>query len=244
MKRIITAMLLILCIGIMGALDLESYEFMDYLLSLNGPQAPVIFQDAVIFTASSSFRRVGISFAHDSFSKVHWLQRLLIHRDSAETAAENRRNADPYRDSGILFHVEIIPEGIENMDYRMVIDGLWTVDPLNSHNITGAGGIQNSRVMLPVNKRPPSSPPPGTFRFMFNAPPGERITIGGSFNNWDPFMYEMRETGTGIYALTLDLPPGIYEYVFFYRGERFTDPNNPNRVYTKDGKTASQAIIR
>jgi hypothetical protein len=56
-------------------------------------------------------------------------------------------------------------------------------------------------------------------------------------------MYELREISPGSYSLTLPLPPGIYQYVFFHKGERVPDPNNFNRVYTKDGKVASEAII-
>ena len=246
MKRIITAVFLILCIGTIWAVDLESYEFIDYLLSLRSPVSPVIFEDAVIFTASSSFRRVGISFAYEGFSRVHWLQRLLIPRDPAEIAAESKnRNVELYEDSGILFHVEVIPDGIQNLDYRMVIDGLWTTDPVNPNSVSAQGGIAHSRVLLPSRVRPPSTfdGPSGSLSFSFIAPPGEIITVGGSFNNWDPFMYEMRETGRGLYTLNLNLPPGTYQYVFFYRGERYLDPNNPNEVYTRDGKAVSQAVI-
>ena len=247
MKRIITTALLTICIGIIGALDLESYEFIDYLMSLPGPRSPVIMQDSVIFFASSSYRRVGISFAHEGFSKVHWMRKLVVPKDLAGISDKERAKMNPmdlFEDSGILFHVQVIPEGIANMDYRMVIDGLWTGDPLNPQGVSGIGGICNSRVALPTQYRPIPSPPQGVMRFTFTAPPGEKITVGGSFNNWDPFMYELKETGTGNYSLTLQLPPGTYQYVFFYRGERYTDPYNPYRVFTNDGKAVSQTVIQ
>jgi hypothetical protein len=247
MKRNITAVLLIVCIGTLGAVDLESYEFIDHLLSLPGPGAPDIFDDVVIFTASSAYSRVGIAFAHDGFSRVHWLQKLLIPKDSAEIAANAKnRNFDPYRDSGILFHVEVIPDGLRNMDYRMIIDGLWTVDPMNPNTAAGSGGLFHSRVVLPARSRPHSTSdsPPGQLLFNFRAPPGEIITVAGSFNNWDPFMYEMRETSEGLYTLTLALPPGIYQYIFFYRGERYLDPFNSAMVYSREGRSVSQVQVR
>ena len=246
MKRIITALLLIVCIGTIGAADLESYEFIDLLLRLQGPVAPMFYQDAVIFTASSSFRRVGISFAHDGFSRVHWLQRLMVPRDPAEIAAEGK-NAPTTRDSGILFHVEVIPDGLQNMDYRMIIDGLWTIDPTNPQSITGGGGILHSRVSVPSRPRRYETyydAVLGQVFFGFPAPSGEIITIGGSFNNWDPFMYEMRETSPGFYTIAIALPPGTYQYAFFYRGERHLDPYNHERAYTRDGKIASQTLVR
>ncbi|MCL2834612.1 MAG: isoamylase [Treponema sp.] len=247
MKRIITAVLLILCIGTIEAADLASADFIDMLLELPGPVSPVIYGDSVVFTAPSTFRRVGISFAYEGFSRVYWLQKLLIPRDQAEIAAEGKKkNIDPNRDSGILFHVQAIPDGIKELDYRMIIDGLWTPDPLNPQVITGSGGIKNSRVTLPAQTKVPSTVDntTGTLRFSFNAAPGSTVTVGGSFNNWDPFMYEMREISKGSYSLTLTLPPGTYQYVFFFMGERYPDPNNPEIVYAKDGKMVSQAVIR
>lgn len=246
MKRIITAGLLIVCIGTIGAIDLESYQFIDYLLSLPGPGAPHIYDDAVVFTAPSSYRRLGISFAYESYSRVYWFNKLLIPRDPAELGAVKKNKIDPNRDSGILFHVQVIPDGLKEMDYRLIIDGLWTVDPLNSRSITSPLGIQQSRVSVPSNPRPFSSydAPPGSLAFSYNAPPGETITVAGSFNSWDPFMYEMREISPGSYNLTLALPPGTYQYVFFCRGERLLDPHNPAMVYTKEGRIASQAQIR
>ena len=240
-----TAIFLIVCIGIMGAADLESYEFIDALLALKSPAAPFIFQDAVIFTAPSSYRRVGISFEYEGFSKVYWLKNLMLPKDPAELASQGR-NASPNYDSGILFHVQTVPDNVRELDYRMVIDGLWTPDPLNPFLVTGSAGIYNSRVIIPVRYGPPPVVTPSStlLCFTFNAPPGEFITVGGNFNNWDPFMYSMKESPAGVYTLVLDLPPGIYQYVFFYRGERHLDPNNPDKIFTKDGKSASQAVIR
>ncbi|MDR0313866.1 MAG: glycogen-binding domain-containing protein, partial [Treponema sp.] len=149
-------------------------------------------------------------------------------------------------DSGILFYVEVIPDDMRNMDYRMIIDGLWTIDPLNPNGVTGSGGIYQSRVSLPARSSPPSTAdsPAGQLRFSFPAATGEIVTVAGSFNNWDPFMYELRETSTGMYTLTLNLPPGTYQYVFFYRGERILDPYNSARVYTREGKIVSQVQVR
>ncbi|MCL2478047.1 MAG: isoamylase [Treponema sp.] len=246
MKRIITALFLIVCIGTIHAADLASDDFISLLLSLSGPVSPVVYQDSVIFTASSSYRRVGISFAYEGFSKVYWLQKLLVPRDPAEVAADTRKNADPNRDSGILFHVQVIPDGIKNLEYRMIIDGLWTSDPNNPQVVAGSGGINNSRVSLPVSSVAASTTgnASGALRFSFTAAPGDTVTVAGSFNNWDPFMYEMKETARGSYSLTLSLPPGTYQYVFFYHGERLLDPNNPEKVYTRDGKAVSMVTIK
>ena len=246
MKVVITVALLILIIGNIGAADINSHQFIDHIRSISEPRRPEIFENGVLFTASSSHRRVGISFAHEGYARVHWFRPLMIPRDSADFIVEGRfnRRQDPFIDSGIMFHMEPIPHNLRNMDYRLIIDGLWTTDPLNPLSVTGPSGIVESRVNMPQRPSSFQDPvQPGTFRFTFRAAPGERITVGGSFNNWDPFMYELMEISPGLYTLTLPLPPGSFQYLFFHRGEQITDPANPRRLYTREGNVVSEAIV-
>ncbi|MDR1862537.1 MAG: isoamylase [Treponema sp.] len=251
MKSITAVLLLILTIGTINGADLESYQYIDRLLGLPGPGAPEIYEDSVIFTAPSSYRRVGIAFAFEGYARVHWFRKLLIPRDPAEIAAEGKKkNVELTRDSGLLFHVQTVPDGIKNLDYRMIIDGLWTQDPLNPLWVTAPSGLTQSRVAVPDIPRPipagetSSFKPDGILSLSYTAPPGETVTVAGNFNSWDPFMYEMRETNPGSYNLSLSLPPGIYQYVFFHRGERILDPHNRDKVYSLEGKTASQAVVK
>jgi hypothetical protein len=249
MKNIMAVVLLIVTIGIIGAADLESYQFIDRLLGISEPGAPFIYEDTVIFTASSKFERVGIAFAYEGYSKLYWFKRLMIPEDRAlllDAKGKMKKGVSPNKDSGILFHAQQIPPGARNLDYRMVIEGLWTRDPLNPLTAPDSSGLTQSRVPIPAVPRKPSTPdsPPLCLKFTYNAPPGETVTVGGSFNGWDPFMYELKETSPGVYTLDLSLPPGIYQYVFFHRGERITDPYNPEKVYTSYGKPVSQAVVR
>ena len=246
MKTVITTALLIFIIGNIKAVDIESYRFIDHLRSISKPGKPEVFEDGVLFTASSSYQRLGISFAHDDYAKVHWFRRLMLPKDIAELMVRGKisNKIDPYEDSGIMFHIEPIPENIKNMDYRMIIDGLWTTDPSNPIRVSGPSGVVESRFPLPEKPKTAATPvTPGTYRFSYHASSGETITVGGSFNNWDPFMYELRETSPGFYNLALSLPPGSFQYVFFYRGEPIPDPANTNRLYTRDGRVISQATV-
>jgi hypothetical protein len=149
-----------------------------------------------------------------------------------------------YQETGVLFYVYVPPEDLRELSYRLVIDGLWSADPLNPRRETSPAGRSQSVVPLPPPRRKAPGAPPGIFSVSYQAPPGERITLAGSFNGWDPFMYELRETGPGFYALSLPLPPGAYQYVFIHRGERIPDPANQNRAYTREGKIVSEVIIR
>jgi hypothetical protein len=250
MKKYMVLTLLIVIIGTIGALDTESYQFVDHLLRMSGPAGPELFEDGVIFTISSAYRRVGVAFAYEGFSKIHWFRKLLSNRNEAPPPPEGSKVVpDIYQDSGILFYAQEIPKNLEELEYRLVIDGLWTADPLNPlRRQDEPSGQLRSVIPLPRQKTPaaagePASPP-GHFRFTYRAPPGETVTVAGNFNGWDPFMYELRETAPGLYSLVLPLPPGTYHYVFYHRGERFEDPNNFNRIYTRDGKSASEAVVR
>jgi hypothetical protein len=255
MKNLTVLALLLLIIGNTSAVDTESYQFIDHLLSIPGPGAPEIYEDAVIFTQPSTYRRVGIAFAHEGYSRIYWFRKLII---SGEEPVPSRRNDEQglppavrvvERDSGILFHIYTFPERTGELYYRLIIDGLWTTDPGNPRSsMDQKTGITQSVISLPaVRPEQPVFDPSGqegSLNITYAAPPGEHITVAGNFNNWDPFMYVMRETGAGIYTLTLPLPPGTYHYVLFHRGQRLLDPHNPFRAYTREGQPASEALVR
>jgi len=239
---------LIFTAGLGFAVDIESiesYKVIEYLLSLKEPGPPVFIEDMVVFTASTSQRRVGIAFADEGFYKVHWFRQMLIGQDSQDLLANKK--ADPYKDSGILFYVHKPPEGAFAVEYRLIINGLWTTDPVNpAMRRDNNSGLTWSTLALPP-REPELSPlkgPPGSLSFFFKGPPGETVSVGGSFNGWDPFMYELKEGPPGSYSLNIPLPPGRYQYVFFHRGQRYLDPNNASRVYSKDGRAASEIVIQ
>jgi len=239
---------LIFTAGLGFAVDIESiesYKVIEYLLSLKEPGPPVFIEDMVVFTASTSQRRVGIAFADEGFYKVHWFRQMLIGQDPQDLLANKK--ADPYKDSGILFYVHKPPEGTFAVEYRLIINGLWTTDPVNpAMRRDNNSGLTWSTLALPP-REPELSPlkgPPGSLSFFFKGPPGETVSVGGSFNGWDPFMYELKEGPPGSYSLNIPLPPGRYQYVFFHRGQRYLDPNNASRVYSKDGRAASEIVIQ
>jgi hypothetical protein len=238
---------LAVCGGFLTAADLESYQVIDRLLSLSGPAAPMLIDDVIIFTAPSSCRRAGAAFAHEGFSTVHWFRQLLVLQDPLDAPIPpGKKQPEQYKDSGILFYIHEIPEGLEKLEYRMIIDGLWTIDPANPQSRRDSvSGIEYSVLSLPVIQRTPDilKGPPGTLNFSFTGPPGEKVTVAGSFNGWDPFMYELAENPAGTYSLSIPLPPGKYQYIFFHRGERRLDPYNPSRVYSRDGIPVSEIVI-
>jgi hypothetical protein len=221
----------------------ESYELLTRLLSLQAPTTPLIYEDFVIFTADSSLRKVGIAFLHENFASTYWFKKLVVSNDLLYAPIPPGQTfPDPYKDSGIQFYVYKPPEQLRELEYRLVVNGLWTTDPNNSlTRRDSVSGLTLSILRLPFR---PSRPNlferfPEAVTFTYMGPPGENVTVAGSFNGWDPFMYELNEFPAGVYILSLPLPPGTYQYVFFCQGRRIVDSNNPRRSYARDGSVAS-----
>jgi hypothetical protein len=247
MKKHIRLMFLFFIIGNIGALDTDSYEFNDRLLGISAADKPEIIEDGVLFTAPSSYRSVGIAFAHEDFARIYFFRKLLTLVEQGPPPASGKQPPPQYDDSGVLFFAYTPPENIRNLEYRLIVNGLWTVDPLNPLRREDAkSGIYHSVVILPEIKHTPTvfDGPEGSLAFNFTAAPGETITVAGDFNGWDPFMHRLTETAPGRYSLTLPLPAGTYHYIFWRRGTRLTDPNNRNTVYDKFGNPVSEAVLK
>jgi len=227
--------------------DWESYEIVNRLLSLSGPCAPIIHENSVVFTANSDIRRIGIAFSHENFEKIYWYRQLLIPQYGLEPIMlPGEKVPSPYRDSGIQFYVHTVPDNVRDLEYRLIINGLWTIDPANPQTRRDpVSGLTLSLLKIPRHhaRHSPLIGLPEGLSFLFKGPPGETVTVAGTFNNWDPFMYELREYPAGVYSITIPLPPGTYQYVFFHRGERYADPNNSQRIFSKDGRIASEIVI-
>jgi hypothetical protein len=235
-------------IGNLWAIDTDSYDYIDRLLSMSQAHPPEIFDDAVIFTAPASYKKVGIAFAHESFAKIYWFKKLLV--PIADTGIFDPASKVPvvtHKESGVLFYTYEIPKNLDTLEYRLVINGLWTVDPQNpNQRYDSASGLRRSTLSLPTRSRIPTNydGPAGTVLFNYEAAPAQSIYVAGDFNAWDPFMYELKEARPGKYSLTLPRPAGTYHYVFFHKGERIPDPKNINKIYYANGSIASEVIVK
>jgi 1,4-alpha-glucan branching enzyme len=76
--------------------------------------------------------------------------------------------------------------------------------------------------------------------FQFTSEPGSKVFVAGSFNNWDPTQYQMRDNpGSGHCKITLVLPPGRHEYKFVVNGEWCADPNGAECIPNDQGSVNS-----
>jgi len=62
--------------------------------------------------------------------------------------------------------------------------------------------------------------------FQVTAEPGSDVFVAGTFNNWNPTQYRMRDNpGSGHCKTSLVLPRGQHEYKFIVNGEWRADPD-------------------
>ncbi len=80
--------------------------------------------------------------------------------------------------------------------------------------------------------------------FSVQAEPGSIVCLAGTFNNWDPQAKKMADKkGSGLFAATMMLPPGTYEYKFIINGTWCVDPNNSEWAQNSLGTLNSVLIV-
>ncbi len=63
-----------------------------------------------------------------------------------------------------------------------------------------------------------------TTEFRFYAPQAKRVSLAGTFNNWNTRRLLAKKDSRGNWAVKVNLKPGRYEYKFFVDGSWLTDP--------------------
>ena len=192
--------------------------------SIDSSQPPRMVGDVLVlsYMPTRPVQFVGARFEHEAWKVLH-------------PYAVNGR--------GVFVLDYPVPEGVREIRYRIVVDGLWMPDPANPvTEADGAGAsfsvykLENEPVRTVVNPKPA---PGGSLLFVFGGSPGRRVSIVGDFNNWDPFMDPMDEISPGSYSVTLRVPAGEHWYYFFSDGRRILDRYNAQTGRDPDGATVS-----
>ncbi len=193
---------------------------------MKAAKPPEALEGELVLSAFGPYRYVAAAFAHEGFAILHPYER-------------NKQ--------GVFVLAYPVPLKMSgDLEYRMVVDGVWTLDPANParrSNPTLGLDVSVARVPFLSDQHLGVYPILGedgrTARFLFRGESGESVTVCGDFDNWDPFIHEMTETSPGLYRLDLPLAPGRHYYDFVYRGESLPDPLNPEKAATRDGKLVS-----
>ncbi len=234
MKKSFILVLLLLSSTFLFSLDVEQFKNEQYVLDsllekIKNPGEPIISGDYIIFTSYSDIRHTGIAFDYEDYKVIHTFKNLV------------RKNIDAGNTkSDVAFYILKVPQNIQTVKYRIVIDGLWTPDPLNKNTIYDKN--TNLYVSYIEVQRPhiiETTINSNTAYFVYEGETGQRIRLAGTFTNWDPFIYELQETSRGLYELEIPLPKGTYYYTYYSGIHSFTDDSNPEKAYTSDGRVAS-----
>ena len=197
--------------------------------SVEHASAPRVLGDHLLFTYAFEPDR------HDG--RIHAVEIALAHEDFNRLYAFERNANDVY-----VFLYDVPPE-LDEVRYRLVVDGIWTTDPQNPDRVVDRWGVALSRTVVPrverTATRAPITYPDGTVEFVVTAPPGSSVSVVGSFNGWDPFMTPLRETSPGRFSRRLRLGTGEHLYYYVVDGLRVPDPKNERRRWHSSGLVVS-----
>jgi hypothetical protein len=189
--------------------------------------APEIIDNYLVLTyeGTRTYRFAGAAFRHEDFKKIH-----------------------PFyiNQNGIYVLTYPLTEGISELEYRIVVDGLWMTDPENPKKRKGPDGITFSTFSIPERAGPPVSPNIDDYvvTFIYRGSPGQRVYVYGDFNNWEPYMYRLKENPeNSTYTTTIRLSPGRYRYKYIVDGTALADPLNDLKTIDTSGQSTSYFTI-
>lgn len=213
--------------------EIDEYDYNTLLNSIKGVSHPFVKGDYLVFTAKNNAKFIGIAFDFENYKKVH---NFYLHNTYSYEGEVT--------DSWYYFIVKK-PKKAAQVSYKLVIDGLWTTDPNNSNTIFDEDeGMWLSQLIIP-NDAPAITEtlPSGLTHFVCFADPGQNIRIGGTFTNWDSWIYSMKEVVPGRYEIDIPLQQGTYYYAYYTGMKSFVDKTNPLKGYSSDGKVVSRINI-
>lgn len=197
------------------------------ILELTEAHSPIFIDNHILFTyynGKKYTRRVAIAFEADNYRKVYPFMK-------------NEYN--------VFFYVTEIPKKTDLLNYRLIVDGVWTHDPINSNSFLSPEQLKVSSLSIPKRFNEYFTTPliddDGSVRFIYRAQENKHIYLSGNFNNWDPFMFRMVEDkkDPGTYSISLRMAPGKHFYTFVSDGITIQDPNNPKKALDSRGNTVS-----
>ena len=175
------------------------------------------------YSASKNTKIVSLAFEHENYTKFHAFEKNQF---------------------GVFILSLPLPEIDKPLHYRLIVDGLWTTDPMAELE-TDLRGIQVSRVLFSRSSSKliagASILPNGKIQFVYRGKPGAQVSLIGDFNSWDPFLIPMPESPAypGLYTTALLLPSDFRYYRFVVDGREIVDPANPSMAHNPWGEQAS-----
>ncbi len=198
---------------------------------LEKASAPQFIDNHILFTyftENKYVRLVAVAFDQDGYKQIYPFMK---------------------NENDVFFLVKNIPEKTGVLNYRLIVDGVWTDDPENPMTIYTPENLRISQIKIPESYSEDEESPiidsNGNVKFVYRDLSNKNIYLSGNFNNWDPFMLKLKEDERepGTYVISLRMSPGKHYYTFISDGVTVRDPNNPHKVYDSRGNPVSYIEI-
>jgi hypothetical protein len=223
---LVSALLLFLTAGSLFALDAHLMEVRLRGIERAAPPQYLDRQVLLTYQTDKPVRLVGARFAHEDYRVFH-----IYFRNEHD----------------VFLLLLDVPKEVEELRYRLVVDGLWINDPYNPHSEADDFGRVFSLFDLRDRPAPTVVSPEihreGSVTFLFRTLPDRAVSVAGDFNNWDPFWHRMQETEPGEYRLTVRMPPGQHFYYYIVNGQRVLDPINRDTARDFEGFRVSTFFL-
>ena len=220
------AFLLLIIVGL-DPVFCESFDIALHLeiANIEHAAAPRVMGSNILlsYLSPSTFQSVTLAMEHEDYRIFH----------------EYQKNKH-----GIFVLSLPLPEGMQKIRYRLIVDGLWTTDP-NAEMERDSRRFLVSYFVLPNTS---DAPEPGVkvladgrTRFTHRSTSGNSVFLVGDFNRWDPFLTPMSESPIypGVYSITLTLTDEARHYRYVLNGKEIIDPKNPRTVRNGWGEMVS-----
>lgn len=196
-----------------------------HILHMKEASKPVLINGNILFTyeGDSGTQMVSLALEYEQYQNFHTYER---------------------NSHGIFLLTLPLPEKIAQLHYRIIVDGLWIVDP-NAQELWDSRGIKVSVLELQDVSFAPTPGtrllPDGRTQFVYKGASHSRVYLIGDFNQWDPFLTPMKESPVfpGFYSTTVYLPSVVHLYRFVVDGREIIDPAKPSVVKNGWGERAS-----
>jgi hypothetical protein len=223
--RIIAAVLFAFLAAFRAAATTFDTDLHHRILNTSEPSAPYLTRDTIMlsYAGSPGIQSVSMALEHERYGIFRTYEK---------------------NEHGIFVLTIPIPEGRDELRYRIVVDGLWTVDP-NAQVEIDDRGIPVSCIALPVQSMAPhpgiTRLEDGRTRFTYYGSAGSRVSVVGDFNRWDPFLTTMEESPVhpGVYSAVVRLPRNARFYRYIVDGTEIPDPGNDLSSSNGWGEVAS-----
>jgi hypothetical protein len=232
---------LLLCLSAMSFTSYGNYEtvYFQSLIFLKEAGAPRIIElvDTSLSHSTTLSQGVLITYKNRGARRVdiagnfsHW-----------KPASMHRSN------NGIWHYFLKEFHGSKTIQYKFVVDGIWTLDPLNNEREDDGCGSYISIVEQDFRKDDSHVSyrqlEKGVIEFRIYRPQANIISLVGDFNNWDPEHDLMTKGDDGIWRLQKKLSRGNHRYKYIVDGEWNPDVYNEKSAADPGGGICSLVKI-